>query len=205
MTVDSTLGKGARFTCWIPYAIAQPEKPVDAIVSLPSQPARPLNNIPWTILVVEDNPIAQISVRCTLDKFGCQIEIAESGAQALAAVKQHTYDLILMDIGLPDFDGLEATRRIRAWENVHSKTTTPIVALTAHQLTTLKSDCLAAGMQAAINKPLTAEQVLTLLQQYCVDKHTLDATSPATHSTEKNKQPSYPQQVVTWASAAKSV
>ena len=83
------------------------------------------------ILVVEDSEIAQSVAKSMLSQFGCAVDIAANGKDALGFWKDNTYDLIFMDVGLPDLDGYEVTYNIRVQE-LANKVHTPIIALTAH-------------------------------------------------------------------------
>jgi CheY-like chemotaxis protein len=117
------------------------------------------------ILIVEDNAIAAKAVQSILGSVNnCYSDIAVDGKQAIALVQEHDYDIILMDIGLPDMNGIEVTRRILA---LNSKAP-PIVALTSHgQDPKVKEEASLAGMQEVLAKPLSKQQLEMLLQKYC--------------------------------------
>jgi CheY-like chemotaxis protein len=115
------------------------------------------------ILLVEDTRIAAIVASSLLTSAGCLVDIAETGTDALKLVSQKKYDLILMDIGLPDIDGIAVTKQIKEQETVKH---IPIIALTAHDKEELKQKCLDVGMEKVLPKPLTAEQVNNLLNTY---------------------------------------
>jgi signal transduction histidine kinase/CheY-like chemotaxis protein/HPt (histidine-containing phosphotransfer) domain-containing protein len=117
------------------------------------------------LLVVEDNLVNQQVARELLERSGAQVEIACCGldgvAQALAA--QPRFDAILMDIQMPDIDGLEATRRLRADKRTRS---TPIIAMTANAMPSDREACLAAGMVDYVIKPIDLERlIIALLHQ----------------------------------------
>jgi CheY-like chemotaxis protein len=111
------------------------------------------------VLLVEDNVVNQRVARRFLERLGCDVEVVDDGAQAVAACDRRRYSLILMDMQMPVMDGLEATRRIRASEA--GAVRTPIVALTADAMAGTLERCLAAGMDDYLTKPLDA----TLLQK----------------------------------------
>ncbi|MES2142684.1 MAG: ATP-binding protein [Pseudomonadota bacterium] len=117
------------------------------------------------VLVVEDNAMAAKIAQHVLTKLHYQVDAAESGKMALALIEQHHYALILMDIGLPDNDGGEVTRRIRLkqWK---SNSSVPIVGLTAHINAENKRRCIDAGMNAIYTKPLTPEKALEILNAF---------------------------------------
>jgi two-component system aerobic respiration control sensor histidine kinase ArcB len=118
------------------------------------------------VLVVEDHDVAQRMARLILDGLGCDLHIAGSGAEALALFEQHHYDLIFMDIGLPDMDGLTVTATIRTRENKANPT--PIVGLTAHSNEKMRRQAMEAGMDDFLPKPLMKENCLAMLNKFVV-------------------------------------
>ena len=104
------------------------------------------------VLLVEDHPVNQAVARRMLEKLGCRVDLAENGAQAIAAYGRTHYDVILMDGQMPEMDGYEATRRIRVLEagavthDDGDAAHVPIIAMTAHAMTGDRERCLAAGM-----------------------------------------------------------
>jgi CheY-like chemotaxis protein/nitrogen-specific signal transduction histidine kinase/HPt (histidine-containing phosphotransfer) domain-containing protein len=135
------------------------------------------------VLVAEDNEVNQELVRAYLDMFGCRVDVAGNGREAVVAVARASYDLVLMDCQMPEMDGFEATRRIREQEasgNIPSEpplcplplaprpspSHIPIVALTAHALEGDRTKCLAAGMDDYLSKPFTQEQLQAVLQRW---------------------------------------
>jgi len=113
------------------------------------------------MLLAEDNEMNQKLVIMYLKKFNVQIDLAEDGAQAIKAAMVNDYDLILMDVQMPEVDGLEATREIRKLSN--KKGRVPIVAMTAHAFKEEVENCFAAGMNAHISKPIDKEAFLVLI------------------------------------------
>jgi signal transduction histidine kinase/AmiR/NasT family two-component response regulator len=101
------------------------------------------------ILVVEDNPVNQAVAVRALGRLGYTVAMAENGRDALELVRRSSFDLILMDVQMPEMDGLETTRAIRAFD-----TTTPIVAMTAHAMKGDRERCLDAGMDDYLTKPI---------------------------------------------------
>ena len=112
------------------------------------------------ILLVEDNPVNQQVATLMLERHGHQVVQANNGREALAVLENDRFDLILMDVQMPDMDGLEATRRIRQRENAGGQPRVPIVALTAHAFETDRDQCRAAGMDGYVSKPFATEQLL---------------------------------------------
>ncbi len=110
-------------------------------------------NAPVQVLLVEDNPVNQMMTRAQLRKIGCACDVAANGVEALAALAKGRYDLVLMDCMMPEMDGYEATRRIRAQERDAKAGRLPIVALTANALESELDKCRDAGMDDHLTKP----------------------------------------------------
>jgi signal transduction histidine kinase/CheY-like chemotaxis protein len=104
-------------------------------------------------LVAEDNPVNRTVVVRLLEKRGHSVRVADTGRAALAALEEEPFDVILMDIQMPEMDGLEATKLIRSRECVLG-THTPIIAMTAHAMKGDEERCLVAGMNAYVSKPI---------------------------------------------------
>ena len=129
------------------------------------------------LLVAEDNATNQIVVRTALAKYGIRPDIAANGAEAVAAVRRTPYDVILMDVQMPEMDGLEATRVIRALEGPVSRT--PIIALTANAFESDIENCRAAGMNAHIGKPFRNDELIVALVDALQGRH-LSKPAPKT-------------------------
>ena len=123
------------------------------------KPSRPL-----TILLAEDNEINQKVASMLLTRSGHKVDLAKNGMEALAAFMKNTYDLILMDVQMPDMDGLEATRQIRLLES--SKRHIPIIAMTAHAMPGDRQRCLDAGMEDYITKPLDTRKLFQVIEYW---------------------------------------
>jgi CheY-like chemotaxis protein len=117
------------------------------------------------ILVAEDNEINALLARALLARLGHRATVAPDGAAALAAflAAPTPYDLVLMDVHMPQLDGIEATRRIRAAEAESGRPRTPIIALTANAFGEDREACLAAGMDDFLVKPLDRERLAEVL------------------------------------------
>jgi PAS domain S-box-containing protein len=113
------------------------------------------------ILLAEDNKINQKFATALLAKGGHQVRIAENGHQAVDALRRDDYDVILMDIQMPELDGIQATRQIRAMRG--PKADIPIIALTAHALAGAREEYIAAGMNDYISKPVDQTILLSKL------------------------------------------
>ncbi|MCK4943293.1 MAG: response regulator, partial [Candidatus Aminicenantes bacterium] len=110
------------------------------------------------ILLAEDNLINQKVVAKFLEKMGYQVSIAQNGVEAVSKVKKENFDLILMDIQMPEMDGFEATVAIRKIEKTSRKHIS-IIALTAHALKGDREKCLNAGMDDYMAKPITSDKL----------------------------------------------
>ncbi|MFO1318468.1 MAG: CHASE domain-containing protein [Burkholderiales bacterium] len=117
-----------------------------------------------SVLVAEDNPVNRTLIARMLERLGQRITLAENGAEAVKAFEAGRYDVVLMDIQMPEMDGLEATRRIRALEANHPGRRTPIFALTADTLPGDRERCLDAGMDGHLAKPLSMDQLRAALE-----------------------------------------
>ena len=148
---------------------AQPT--VQAIAAaFPAAPAVPLHRTSNAhaagrprVLVAEDNPTNQMVALAQLEKLGYSGYAVQNGAEALSALRSSRYDLILMDCEMPVMDGYDATRCIRNGGN----TQIPIVAVTAHAMTSDRDRCLAAGMDDFLSKPVDMQVLASLLERWC--------------------------------------
>jgi CheY-like chemotaxis protein len=129
------------------------------------------------ILLVEDNKINRTFALALLAKAGHRVDVAENGLQAVDAVSKADYDVVLMDIQMPEMDGIQATKRIR--KMAPPKNTVPIVALTAHALAGQREEYLAAGMDDYLSKPVNPAALLAKLAEFG-GKNGAAETQPAT-------------------------
>ena len=114
------------------------------------------------ILLAEDNPVNQIVIKMMLSKLGYRAELVENGIQVLQATDQHRYDVILMDVQMPEMDGLKATKIIR--QRSRDLDRPIIIAMTAFALSGDKEMCLAAGMDGYLSKPIKLDQLKNVLE-----------------------------------------
>ena len=151
--LESREGAGSTFffNISVPFGDA-PRSPVAA-----AQPERPQQGA-LSILVAEDNTVNQRLIRHLLEARGHRSTLAGDGVAALEAWRAHRYDLMLMDVQMPQMDGIEATRQIRAEER-SSGLHVPIIALTAHAMKGDSDKCLEAGMDDYISKPIRVEDL----------------------------------------------
>jgi len=116
------------------------------------------------ILVADDYLDNQDLARSLLERMECEVDVAEDGEEALEMFQSGEYDLVFMDVQMPELDGFEATRRIRALEG--NRKHTPIIALTANAMEGDREKCLAAGMDDYIAKPFRGEDMETVLLKF---------------------------------------
>jgi CheY-like chemotaxis protein len=119
---------------------------------------------PLRVLLAEDNPVNQVLAVRLLEKQHHKVTVARTGAEAVAAVKQGGFDLVLMDVQMPEMDGLEATGIIREWEGTAGGHL-PIVAVTAHAIKGDEERCLRAGTDAYISKPINPKQLFEVISR----------------------------------------
>lgn len=118
------------------------------------------------LLVVDDDQLNLNMVRVMLAPQGHELEFASSGAEALEAVQAHPFDLVFLDLVLPDLDGREVCRHIRAWETANGRTRTPVIALTAYDLPGQALELLKSGMDDYLFKPFDVKGLTRMLKLY---------------------------------------
>ncbi len=119
------------------------------------------------ILLVEDNLMNQKVVMFNLKKLNCEILAAVTGSQAIDLLKNNSFDLVLMDIMLPEMDGYEITAVIRKIEKENNVlNSVPIIALTANTYDNDKEKCFNAGMNDYLSKPFNARQLIEMIEKY---------------------------------------
>jgi two-component system, sensor histidine kinase and response regulator len=116
------------------------------------------------ILLVEDNEINQKMTRALLVRQGHNVDVTGTGPEALQAMENKPYNIVLLDVQMPDMDGFEVTRRLRMREG--STQHTPIIALTAHAMPEDRQRCLSAGMDDYVAKPIDPQKVLQILDRW---------------------------------------
>jgi signal transduction histidine kinase/CheY-like chemotaxis protein len=121
------------------------------------------------LLIAEDNKVNQMVVTSMLASLGFDIVVAANGREAVEAFKEQQFGLVIMDVSMPEMDGLEATRAIRAYERGTSFGRVPIIAATAHAMEEDKKRCREAGMDDYIAKPLRREALLTKIRQWLTE------------------------------------
>ena len=133
------------------------------------------------VLLAEDQPVNQEVARCMVESFGCRVEVASNGQEALDALSKTPYDLVLMDCQMPELDGYAATRIFRERETQKAKNQsgqaqairrTPIIAMTAHAMQGDREQCIASGMDDYLSKPFSRDRLFALLKRWLPSKST---------------------------------
>lgn len=152
---ESEAGAGSKFSVLLPARISQPA------ASGKSDTQTLMQQLHGRVLLAEDSETNAAVVSSMLAKLGIQPEIVSDGAAAVQAVEGESYDIIIMDVGMPVLDGLEASRLIRA-----SGDATPIIALTAHALPENREQTRAAGMNGFLTKPIRLKDLARELEKW---------------------------------------
>jgi PAS domain S-box-containing protein len=133
--------------------------------------------IPLKILLAEDNVVNQKVALNILKKLGYRADVAANGLEVLEALKRQPYDVVFMDVQMPDMDGLEATRHIRDMERTHHHSPVTIIAMTANAMQGDREACLEAGMNDYVSKPIRVKALVEALIKY-------NTTNPVTRKEE---------------------
>ncbi|MCB0337305.1 MAG: response regulator, partial [Bdellovibrionales bacterium] len=152
----SRQGFGTCFTVQIPLIIQEKVRPAPG-EELPE--VEPSEREMLKVLVVEDNKVNQMILQKILESWGQSVELADSGVEALERCKAQDFDIILMDIQMPEMDGLEATRRIREFQRGKGKPYVPVIAVTANAFSEEKERYKEAGMDGYVSKPLSKKEL----------------------------------------------
>ena len=168
--VQSEIGKGSTFWFSIPLMVATENVPETLHVTAAHVMHKKAN-----VLLVEDNPTNQMIAEAFVKQGGHDVDIADNGKKAVEAVKLKDYDVVFMDIAMPEMDGLAATKAIRA---LPGKKELPIIAMTAHAMRGDREECLAAGMNDYITKPLSREILHQRIALWAKPKSNSDADQP---------------------------
>ncbi|MDN3524059.1 ATP-binding protein [Halomonas sabkhae] len=159
--MHSQEGLGSR--CWVRLPlVAGVEEVEDAALGTADDDNSALQGT--RLLVVEDNPVNRQVAMAMLERLGCRVSLVSSGAEALERIKTQVFDLVFMDVQMPDMDGLEVTRRLRASNGWAAEV--PIVAMTAGGYGGDQARCLAAGMNGYLVKPMFQDDLQAVLRRH---------------------------------------
>jgi two-component system, sensor histidine kinase and response regulator len=151
--VQSTEGTGSVFTLIIPVEVPERDE------SAPTTGPAPSATRPLRILLVEDNPVNRAVIQMHLSRQGHSVRTAANGRQALEELGGSEFDLVLMDVQMPEMNGLDATKAIRAGEGGRNPVDIPIIALTAYAMKGDRERFLGAGMDGYVTKPVDFEEL----------------------------------------------
>jgi two-component system sensor histidine kinase/response regulator len=167
--IDSTPYVGSRFWFTVGTLAEAPKQPI--IPTIKQDDSNKSNTFIARVLLVEDSLINQAVMAAMLRKGGHQVDLADCGAKGIEAASEKDYDIILMDVSMPDMSGMEATAIIRQLGGAAAKV--PIIAITAHALAGYEAMCLAAGMNGYATKPINQKDLLALVDTWATNKETL--------------------------------
>lgn len=195
--VESEEGQGSTFHFTIIVKTASEAVITEKMLSLSAteKEIEPLTETsPLRVLVAEDNAVNLKLTLSLLSKFGYRADVAGNGLEAIAAVENFTYDLIFMDVQMPEMSGLEATQKIRKMNLVKGQP--KIIALTANAMKEDRDRCLAAGMDDYLSKPVRPQMILEKIQKWtmalAVEK-TADKKTVTTKTTYNEKMIAAPE------------
>ncbi|MDF2438642.1 MAG: rpfC 3 [Bacteroidota bacterium] len=173
--VESEVGKGSSFSFHLRFkkTVGGQEKISQSDQRITANP-----NVRYRVLLAEDIPLNQRLVQKIMMKWQFSLDIANNGAEAIEKLKKNNYDLILMDIQMPEIDGYTATKIIRAMEDPVKKDI-PIIAITAHASNSEAEKCINIGMNAYISKPFNAGNLKKIILQL------MSKTKPESHKLVK--------------------
>ncbi|WGM37617.1 ATP-binding protein [Caulobacter sp. NIBR1757] len=162
--VESQLGKGATFTFTLPLPRVADSR-AEVLPVLPPTPAdAEVTGEALKVLAAEDNAVNQLVLKTLMQQVGIAPVIVTDGAQAIAAWEAGDWDVILMDVQMPQVDGPTATRAIRARERATGRPRTPIIALTANAMSHQVAEYRAAGMDGFVAKPIEVGRLFAALE-----------------------------------------
>lgn len=161
MWVESEEGKGSTFHFRVRFRMGEEPQTFDPTSTQEIVAAIDLRGM--KVLLAEDNIFNQAVALEVLGKQGCEVTIASNGKEAVEAFAAKPFDIVLMDLQMPEMDGIEAARAIRAQE---TSGRVPIIALTAHAFIDYRERCLEAGMDEHLSKPIRVSELLTVLARF---------------------------------------
>ncbi|MBM9532092.1 hybrid sensor histidine kinase/response regulator, partial [Desulfoprunum benzoelyticum] len=153
LCLESVPGKGAAFYISLPFGLPCGPAAEDSDFC-----GHPSDLFGLRVLMVEDDAVNLLCGKRMLEKAGCVVGTARDGQEALETILDRDFDLVLMDIQMPEMDGMEATRVIRSWSRAQGGET-PIVAMTAHAFSSDTERFLAAGMNGHLAKPVSRQDL----------------------------------------------
>ncbi len=163
--VKSKEGEGSTFFFTIEVEGCTPRKK-----TLKQRKSKKHQKEPLRILLVEDNYMNQISASEIIQSLGHGVSIASNGKEAITMLARDEFDLVFMDIEMPEMDGLEATLKIRSQRTDVKNHEIPIVAITAHATKSDRERCLEVGMNDYVSKPFKMKEIIDIIARYASHK-----------------------------------
>ncbi|MBL6446969.1 response regulator [Fulvivirga sp. 29W222] len=183
INVKSEVGKGATFYMDLPFDLSEMEVSDSASEEMIKNRDEMDHLKDIKVLMAEDNEINQELARFIFQDLGWDLDIAENGIIALEMLKKENYDIVLMDIQMPEMDGYQATLKIRS-EFEPPLSEIPVMAITAHALKSEVQKCLDAGMDGYISKPFQVDELVRKIQALIRDKHKSPTGEKGKRTTE---------------------
>ncbi len=199
--LTSEVGQGSEFTFDIRFAHATEEQ---VLAQRKSYSQSDEINRPLNILLAEDSHTNQTLAVAILQRGGHKVRVAHNGLEAVSLYQSEKFDAILMDVQMPEMDGLVATQTIRGIETDLESARTPIIALTAHVMPEDQQRCLKAGMDATLTKPLRPQELYSELARFFGDDGELQAKSPSPPQTAASENIDRESDLLDWAHAGKA-
>lgn len=159
--VESELGRGSLFSFTLPMPIVDQQQ-----AQIPATKPQDLSPLKGKLLLAEDNPVNKMVAMKMLKSFGLQVTHASNGRVACELYRENDFDVILMDIQMPEMDGHAATVCIRQCEAEQQRTQTPVIALTANVLSEDRARCFSSGMNDFLSKPIRMTELHETLKRW---------------------------------------
>ena len=171
--VESKQGEGSQFSFKVRYQLSLKAETSGKQRDAEEQVGSRLNG--FKLLLVEDDPINQELAKYLIESEGAELVIADNGLEAVAAIEEAVFDLVLMDLQMPVCDGYTATLKIRENDQFDAL---PVVAMTANAASDVRDRCLEVGMNDFLTKPFIIEDLLQMIETYCKPKRGSQAPDP---------------------------
>jgi CheY-like chemotaxis protein len=170
IVAESAVGEGSTFTVSVPLERIADVRVLPAPALVAARQVGTAGPGKIRVLAAEDNDVNQLVLKTLLNQAGISPTLVASGAMAVAAWERETWDVILMDIQMPEMDGVQATREIRRREAITGRVRTPILAVTANAMVHQVAEYNAAGMDGLVSKPIELERLFGAIESALTDQ-----------------------------------